>query len=157
MIALCGFLFFFIVDRSKTLVWKNTSFWLSVSSYALFNFFIGYAIAYKDDPSIQPLGLFTFAMALHYFTNDFTLMRENAQGYEAYGKWILIGSLTLGWALGNWFIISDAAIALVNAFIAGGVIVNVTKHELPADNPNSTETFLFGSAFYTTVLLSIGA
>lgn len=157
ILALCGFLLFFVVDRSKNFVWENTAYWLSLGSYALFNFFIGYAIAYKDDPSIQPLALFTFAMALHYFTNDYTLTKDHAMAYEAYGKWVLITSLILGWAFGNWFIISDAAIALVNAFIAGGVIMNVTRHELPTDNPNSTETFLLGAFFYTCLLLAIGS
>lgn len=157
VLALCGFLLFFIVDRTKTLVWENTAYWLSLGSYALLNFFIGYAVAYKDDPSIQPLALFTFAMALHYFTNDYTLTKDNAIAYESYGKWVLISSLTIGWAVGNWFIISDAAIALINAFIAGGVIMNVTRHELPANNPNSTTTFLLGSLFYTVILLTIGS
>lgn len=157
VLALCGFLLFFIDSRSKNFVWKSLSYWLSLSSYALFNFFIGYAIAYKDDPNIQPLALFTFAMALHYFTNDYTLTKEDALDYERYGKWILINSLIGGWLIGNLFLISDAAIALVNAFIAGGVIMNVTRHELPAENPNNTKIFLLGAAFYTCILLTIGS
>lgn len=157
ILALCGFLLFFITDRSKSFVWEDTAHWLSLGSYSLFNFFIGYAIAFKDDPTIQPLALFTFAMALHYFTNDYTLIKEDAIAFKDYGKWILIGSLITGWIIGNLFIISDAAIALINAFIAGGVIMNVTRHELPAENPNSTLSFLLGSFFYTAVLLAIGA
>jgi hypothetical protein len=156
-LALCGFLLFFIADRSKSFVWENAAHWLSLGSYSLLNFFIGYAIAFKDDPTIQPLALFTFAMALHYFTNDYTLIKEDAIAFKDYGKWILIGSLVTGWIAGNLFIISDAAIALINAFIAGGVIMNVTRHELPAENPNSTLSFLLGSFFYTVVLLAIGA
>lgn len=156
VLALCGFLLFFIADRAKTFAWEEASRYLSLGSYALLNFFIGYAIAYKDDPSIQPLALFTLAMALHYFTNDYSLMQENAAAFMQYGKWVLILFLTLGWAIGNLFVISDAAVALINAFIAGGVIMNVTRHELPADNPNSTESFLLGSFFYTLVLLAIG-
>lgn len=157
VLALCGFLLFFIVDRSKSFVWKNAAYELSLGSYSLFNFFIGYAIAYKDDPSIQPLALFTFAMALHYFTNDYTLTKEHVTAYKEYGKWMLISSLVLGWLVGNWLIISDGAIALINAFIAGGVIMNVTRHELPVDNPNNTAAFLFGAAFYAAVLLAIGS
>lgn len=153
ILALCGFLLFFLVDRSKGYLWEKTSFWLSLGSYALFNFFIGYAIAYKNDPSIQPVSLFTFAMALHYFTNDYTLTKNHPTAYKIYGRWILICSLVLGWLTSGWLVISHAAIALVNAFIAGGVIMNVTKHELPAENPNNTATFLFGSAFYTLILL----
>jgi hypothetical protein len=157
VVALCGFLMFFLVDRSSNYVWKSTAFWLSICSYALINFFIGYAIAFKDDPDIQPLALFTFAMALHYFTNDYTLIKNDGTAFEEYGKWILIASLMCGWVAGNLFIISDAAIALMNAFIAGGVIMNVIRHELPNDNPNNTESFLFGSLFYTVILLTIGA
>lgn len=156
VLALCGFLLFFLTSRSKTFMWENTARWLSLGSYALFNFLIGYAVAFKDDPSIQPLALFTFAMALHYFTNDYALIKEDAIAFRNYGKWILIVSLILGWVTGNLFVISDAAIALVNAFIAGGVILNVTRHELPADNPNSTSSFLLGSFFYTAILLAIG-
>lgn len=156
VLALCGFLFFFVVDRSKRFVWKNAAFWLSLASYALFNFFVGYAIAFKDDPSIQPLALFTFAMTLHYFTNDYSLIEEDALIFDSYGKWILIASLVFGWTIGNLYTMSDAAVALINAFIAGGVIMNVTRHELPAGKPNSSETFLLGAALYTALLLFIG-
>lgn len=157
VIALFGFLLFFLVDRSTNSAWERTGYWLSIGSYALFNFLIGYAVSYEDDPSIQPLALFTFAMALHYFTNDYTLMRNNSTTYRTYDRFILVICLILGWLFGNWFMISDAAIALVNAFIAGGVIMNVTRHELPMDNPNNSGTFLLGAIFYTIVLLSIGA
>lgn len=156
VVALSGFLLFFLVDRSASSMWKQTSYWLSLGSYAIFNFLIGYAISYEDDPSIQPLALFTFAMALHYFTNDYTLMKSNSTTYQHYDRFILSLCLILGWLTGSWLTISDAAIALVNAFIAGGVIMNVVRHELPGDNPNNTGAFLLGAISYTIVLLSIG-
>ena len=157
IMALLGFLLFFIVDRFEGGTWKRVSTALSITSYSLFNFFVGYAVTYKDDPDIQPLALFTFAMALHYFTNDYTLTRDHPDMYRKEGRWILIGSLFMGWFVGCWIVISPAAIALINAFIGGGVIMNVMRHELPSDNPNNTMTFLTGTVVYGAMLLMIGS
>lgn len=157
VMALCGFLLFFAVDRLKGTSWQQTSFALSMASYAIFNFLVGYAVTYKNDPDIQPLALFTLAIALHYFTNDYTLNKEHGEAYKSYGRWVLASSLLAGWVVGNLFIISSAAIALINAFVGGGVIMNVIRHELPTDNPNSTATFLIGAIFYTAILFAVGA
>lgn len=158
VLALLGFLLFFAVDRSKTLL-KNTHiyFGLSLSSYSLFNFLVGYAVVDKDNPEVQPLLLFTFAMSLHYFMNDYSLSKEHGNEYRHFGKWILISSLFLGWLAGIWVQLSETAVALVSAFIGGGVIMNVTRHELPEENPHSLGAFLIASAFYTAILLSIGS
>ena len=63
----------------------------------------------------------------------------------------------LGWLIGQWVILSATAVALVSAFIGGGVIMNVTRHELPKDNPNSLGAFLMSAAIYTGILLGIGS
>lgn len=157
IMALLGFLLFFIVDRSSPLVQGKSSFWLSLGSYALFNFLIGYAVVDKNDPEVQPLALFTFAIALHYFTNDYSLTEAHGDDYRYEGKWILILSLFLGWLAGVWIILPEPAVALISAFIGGGVIMNVIRHELPEEKPNSLGSFLLFSAFYTTILLSIGS
>ena len=154
--ALLGFLLFFVVGQSRSLFGRKESFWLSLASYAFFNFLVGYAVVDKDDPEVQPLVLFTFAMALHYFSNDFTLSQEHGKEYGKTGKWILIGSLFLGWLVGVWITLSATAVALISAFIAGGVIMNVTRHELPKENPHSLGSFLVFAALYTIILLGIG-
>ena len=156
VMALAGFLLFFVVDRSEVFVQKQGAFWLSLASYGLFNFFVGYAVADKNNPEIQPLFLFTFAIALHYFTNDYALSKEHGDQYKRIGKWLLIICLFLGWLIGLWTKLPATAVALISAFIAGGVIMNVTRHELPEENPNSSRSFLLAAAFYTIILLAIG-
>ena len=68
---------------------------------------------------------------------------------------MLIASLFIGWLAGATIHLSETAVALVSAFIGGGVIMNVTRHELPDENPNSVDAFLLSAASYTAVLLCI--
>jgi hypothetical protein len=156
IMSLLGFLLFFAEDKNYNGDERNYSFILTISSYALFNYLVGYAVVDQNNPEVRPLVLFTFAMALHYFTNDYTLSKEHSTDYRNYGKWILVLALFLGWMTGVFFMLSETAVALVSAFIGGGVIMNVIRHELPNDKPNSLNSFLFFCALYTIVLLAIG-
>lgn len=156
IMALVGFLLFFTVGQSQTLLRMKARFWLTIASYSLFNFLVGYAVVDKDNPEVQPLVLFTIAIGLHYFSNDFSLSADHGKAYERVGKWILIASLFLGWLTGVFVTLSAMAVALVSAFIGGGVIMNVTRHELPKENPHSLGSFLLFAVLYTILLLCIG-
>ena len=145
-----------MIDRVKSILAKKSTFWFSLTSYALFNFFVGYAVADRNNPEIQPLVLFTIAVALHYFTNDYALNKSHGKAYRKFGKWYLTGSLFAGWLLGFWFQLPPTAIALVDAFIGGGMIMNVICHELPSDNPNSLKAFIISAIGYSIILLSVG-
>jgi hypothetical protein len=154
IMALAGFCFFFSVDRSKAII-KNESiyFWLSLTSYTLLNFLIGYAVVDQNNPEVQPLLLFTFAMALHLFMNDYSLTLEHGKPYQDFGRWILIASLFIGWGVGAIAEISATAIALVSGFIGGGVIMNVIRHELPPKNEGSLKLFLMAAFVYSFIIL----
>ena len=156
ILALVGFLLFFLVDRSSRRLHKKNPFWFSLTSYAIFNFFVGYAVCDKDNPEVKPLLLFTFAMSLHYFVNDFSLSIAHPESYNSKAKWVLIICLLLGWQTAICVSIPPAAVALVSAFIGGGVIMNVTRHELPQENPNNAFTFIIAAIGYTIVLLGLG-
>lgn len=154
--ALFGFLLFFLVDQSRELIQIKGRFWLSMSSYALFNFFMGYAVGDPANTEVQPLALFTLAMALHYFVNDFTMSREHPQTYDAKARWILIACLFAGWMTAVVITIPASAVALLSAFIGGGVIMNVTRHELPKANPHSAKVFILAAVAYAILLLQVG-
>lgn len=155
IMALAGFLLFFVVARSHTFLRGEGRFWLSLGSYALFNFLIGYAVVDKDNPEVRPLALFTFAMALHYFATDYSLTKEHGDIYSRFGRWVLIVCLYLGWITGLFFQVPKAAVAMISAFIGGGVIMNVIRYELPEASSQSTTAFLLGSFFYTLILLMV--
>lgn len=155
IMALIGFLLFFTIERMPALAEKKWTVWLPIASYALFNFFVGYAVVDKNNPEVRPLALFTFAFALHYFTNDYSLSEKHGIMYEQTGRWLLIFALILGGCVGLVFKLSETAVALISAFIGGGVIMNVTRHELSETRPNNIQTFLLAAFVYTFILLSM--
>lgn len=157
IIALFGFLLFFLIDRSGKVFGKRGNYIASFASYALFNFFVGYAIVDENNPEVQPLVLFTIAVALHYFTNDYALTKTHGEGYGTTEKWFLTGSLLLGWVLGFFSLVPQASIAMIDAFIGGGMVMNVIRHELPSENRNSLYAFVISAVTYGLILLFLGA
>ena len=155
LIALTGFLFFYGIQGVKGS--SNRSFYASIIGFSLFNFFIGASLSDINNPDIQPLLLFSIALGLHYFIHDHNLREINAPLYDSVGRWILVLALILGWFTGFFFIISVAIIDLVVAFIAGGVLLNVMRYELPKREVGTYKFFLLGSVLYTFILLQLKA
>ena len=59
-----------------------------------------------------------------------------------------------GWAVGLLFDISEAALAVLFAFLAGGVVMNVLKEELPEERESRFWAFALGAALYSAVPLA---
>ena len=55
--------------------------------------------------------------------------------------------------VGLFFGVSEAAIAVLFGFLAGGVVMNVLKEELPEEREGRFWAFALGAAFYSVVLL----
>lgn len=155
LIALMGFLFFYGIQGVSGP--SNRSFYASTAGFSLFNFFIGTSLSDVNNPDIQPLLLFAIAIGLHYFIHDHNLREINTVLYDQIGRWVLVVALILGWMTGFFFIIPVALIDLVVAFIAGGVLMNVMRYELPKREPGTYKFFLLGSILYTVILLQLKA
>ena len=128
-------------------------FWLHAGSFAAFNALIGYLLLHREDPGIQGLLLFAFAMGVHFMINDHGLRKHHQRVYDQVGRWVLAAGICVGWMVGLFFEVSEAAIAVLFAFLAGGVIMNVLKEELPEERESRFWAFALGAAVYTVVLL----
>ncbi|MFJ6412621.1 hypothetical protein [Terribacillus sp. AE2B 122] len=51
--------------------------------------------------------------------------------------------------------LNEVAISILNAFIAGGIVLNVLKEELPEEKESSIGSFLLGAVGYTILLLLV--
>lgn len=156
VIALIGVLFFYgLHTRSQTKSARN--FWISTTGYLLFNFFVGASLSDSTDPELQPLALFTVAMGMHYFIWDHNASIDNNKIYEKQARWLLVAALFTGYIVGYLSHIPEAIVAVTVSFIAGGVLLNVLRYELPKREQVGYLFFVMGSLLYTAIILNLGS
>jgi hypothetical protein len=145
------------IDAGGPAVTGVRTFWLSLAGFAIFNLSVGYALSDPSDPAVIPFWVFVIAMGLHFLANDESMVENHGFRYERFGRWILVGGLFVGWFLGiiPKFELSGAAFALVLSYIAGGTIMNILRHELPAtDRDADAWAFAAGVLVYGVIVIA---
>ncbi len=145
IVALIGLAFFYYVEK-RSLDSRHArrdatgedetgpgAFRLSIASFAVYNILIGYLLVREEFQGLQGLGLYTLALGVHFVVNDFGLEEHHKEGYEHVGRFVISAAVLLGWLIGLLAEIPQAAIAVIIAFIGGGVVLNVLKEELPGE------------------------
>lgn len=126
-------------------------FWIHVASFAVYNAVIGYLLVHREGS----LAFFFVAMGLHFVVNDRSLREHHRDLYHKMGRWLLAGAVVVGWIAGAFTEISEAALAVLISFLAGGVILNVLKEELPDERRSRFSAFALGATAYSTLLLAL--
>ncbi|HEY9750640.1 MAG TPA: hypothetical protein V6C63_18305 [Allocoleopsis sp.] len=130
-------------------------FWLHMVSFALYNALIGYLLLHREESGFASSLLYAVAMALHFVVNDYGLREHHKKPYDQIGRWILAAAVMAGWVIGSSSQISPAAIAVLFAFLAGGVVLNVLKEELPENRESRFWAFAAGAIGYAALLLAL--
>lgn len=128
-------------------------FWIHMLSFGVYNALIGYLLLHLEKPTLSTLVFFAIAMALHFVVTDFGLNEDHKAQYLQTGRWVLVVAVFAGLAIGALTQLSDVAIAVLVAFLAGGVILNVLKEEVPSERRSRFWAFALGMAAYTALLL----
>ncbi|PGF16271.1 hypothetical protein CP556_09180 [Natrinema sp. CBA1119] len=162
LIALLGFVTFYgleqltrqsntdpdeIVESAGTGV-----FWIHVGSFAAYNAIIGYLLWDRELGSVL---LFAVAMALHFLVTDDSLRDHHGRTYHRRGRWILSAAVIAGAGVGYAFEAVELLIAVSVPFLAGGIILNVIKEELPSDRESRFWAFAGGATGYAALLLLV--
>lgn len=127
---------------------------LHLGMFCLYNFLITYTMSLRAQSSQTATVLFTFAMALHFLLTDRKFSRLYRQRFDRRGRFVLIIALLIGWLCSVLFDPVNVLIAaFMTAFLAGSVLLNVFREELPASGLTSYRWFSFGAALITTILL----
>ena len=165
LVALAGLATFYGLDRAAKISRRRRQnagkedstkagvFWLHVASFSAYNALIGYLLLHRETPGFQSLFLFAFALGLHFVVNDNGLRKEHKRLYDGVGRWILAAAIVVGWAIGLFSEISEAALAVLFTFLAGGIILNVLKEEIPEERESSFGVFALGATFCAAILL----
>ena len=130
-------------------------FWLHIGSFALYNSLIGYLLLHREETGLWSLLIYFVAMGLHFVTNDFGLREDHKARYDRHGRWLLAAAVMAGWMLGALTRLSGIVIGFLFAFLAGGVVLNVLKEELPEDRQSRFLPFAFGLGGYATIVLLV--
>ncbi|MFC4174970.1 hypothetical protein ACFOYU_23415 [Microvirga sp. GCM10011540] len=131
------------------------AFWIHLGSFAIYNVLIGYLLLHREDPTWQGLAIFGIALGLHFVVNDQGLRESHGAVYDRQGRWILAVAPLVGWLTGVTTTIPDLGIAALFAFLAGGIVLNVLKEELPEERESRFSAFALGAGAYTALLLAI--
>ncbi len=130
----------------------SLAFWLSITSFAVYNGLVGYLMLRGESEDLRTLVLFTVALAVHFVVNDFSLREHHKEAYRRVGRWILFAAVLAGWVVAVLTTISEAMLGIVLAFIAGGVVLNVFKEELPGERRARFGAFALGATLYAALL-----
>jgi hypothetical protein len=129
-------------------------FWIHMASFGVYNALIGYLLLHREKSTLKSLLFFALAMALHFVVTDYGLTEDHKVRFRTMGRWILVGAVFTGVAVGYASEISRTAIAVLMAFLAGGVILNVLKEEVPTERQSRFWPFAIGMAAYAGLLLT---
>lgn len=128
-------------------------FWIHVGSFAVYNAIIGWFLLEQAD--LRSLALFVVAMGLHFVVNDHGLRDHYEHRYDRYGRWVLGAAVVGGVAVGVLVEGGHVLVATLFSFIAGGVILNVIKEELPEERESRFPAFALGAVGYTVILVAV--
>lgn len=160
LLSLFGLALFYGLERAAKTSRKSSQddrvetrvLWLHIASFGIYNMLIGYLLLHREEAGMWPLLIYAFAMSLHFVTTDFGLREDQRDQYDAYGRWVLASAVLLGWVIGVFTSLPQIAIGFLFAFLAGGVVLNVLKEELPEERESRFWPFALGAVAYAVLL-----
>ncbi|SNQ59774.1 hypothetical protein [Candidatus Methanoperedens nitratireducens] len=168
-VAFMGFLVFFISEHAAVHSRRRAAvdtgqhmdsvaapkgvFVIHFSILALVSLLIAYNLRFEVRSSLIGALLFSIALILHFFGTDRTMEIHYHSMFEKYGRYILSIMPITGWALSIRFPERRSEAAVLLAFVAGAVLFNVIKDEVPGTEKGEPKFFVAGALIYAAVLL----
>ena len=159
LMTLLGFVVFYGVEvavahrTGDTVEESSIVFWAHVVIFALYSGLIGYLLFHQEVPGVSNLFFYALAMGLHFGITDHGLRRYHGADFDRRGRWLLAGATLLGGGVGLVLEIGGYLLSLLFGFVAGAVILNVIKEELPDLRESRFVAFVAGAFAYSVVLL----
>ncbi|MEM9217774.1 MAG: hypothetical protein AAGD25_25970 [Cyanobacteria bacterium P01_F01_bin.150] len=165
LLAMLGLLFFYGLDvlafKSKSRSQKNHTedksdaliFGSRIASFTILNAIFGYLLQDLGVHSLWVCFLFFLAVSLHFFIIDHHLREHHQNSYDKQVRWILTAAIMVGAIAGQAIHLNEAALSIIWSFLAGSIIFNILKHELPDEKKSCFGSFTTGAGIYTLLLL----
>ena len=166
LVALVGFCLFYGLERLAERERDSTEresdagvFWVHLGAFGLYNGVITYTLPSTYRTGVAFAVLFTIAMGLHFVLSDRGLEEHYRTQFDRWPpRLLLAGALLLGWVLASLLApTSSVTVSVVTAFLAGSVLLNVFKQEIPSARRTSLPWFLTGAGVYAGLLVAVTA
>jgi hypothetical protein len=168
-VAFIGFLVFFILEylalksrgykakqTTKSLKETNASknvFFLHIGLTAVVSLIICYSLRFEIVTTGLGVAVYTIALSLHFFISDRSMEEHYGAIYVKYGRYLLALMPLLGWSLSILFPERTSEAYVLLAFIAGAVLFNVIKDEVPNLGTGKPLFFFIGALLYSGLIL----
>ncbi|HWG93255.1 MAG TPA: hypothetical protein VNU66_03380 [Mycobacteriales bacterium] len=167
LVALLGFTVFYGLERLAERHRRQQDdgrppagvFRLHLASFALYNAVIGYTLPLDWRASTAFAVLFTVAIGLHFVLSDRGLEEHYGERFDRWPpRLLLAGALLVGWGLAALAApTSGLVVSLLTAFLAGSILLNVFKEEIPSARRSHFGWFAAGLALYALLLGGVTA
>jgi hypothetical protein len=161
-VALLGFLAFYGLEHLRTRVGERTgseedgaAFKLHIGGFAAYVGLVAYLLVRNLEESGASTALYAASIAAHFLAVDHSLRQEHGAAYQRIGRWVLAGMCMLGWAAGLLIALPHHVLALLLAFLSGGVIMNSAIMELPTEKNGRFIAFMVGGVTYGLFLVPL--
>lgn len=129
-------------------------FWIHIGFFSLYNALIGCVLAEESRELLHYL-LFVLAMALHFLVNDYGLRLHHKDAYRRVGRWVLSAALAAGAVAGTAAAVPEGYLFIPLGFLAGAIVLNVLKEELPDERKSRFGSFALGMTIYGALLIAV--
>lgn len=167
-IAFIGFIVFFLVEygavkfqeRKTKETQENAEhlksvFYIHLSITAILTMIVTYLVRFELEKSIFKAVLYTVAVSFHFFVVDRSLEEFYQILYVPFGRYILAITAFLGWIWSVLFPEHEPIAYILFAFIAGAILFNSIKDEVPTVGKGNPVYFFTGALLYSGLLLSL--
>ncbi|RHB49373.1 hypothetical protein [Exiguobacterium sp. AM39-5BH] len=131
---------------------QNVSYWLQVTLLTAYMSFSAYVVT-ATSVTFVARSFYATALGVHFLAVGHDLYRHYGECYIRQGRYLLSGAILIGGFFSHFIDLASHVEAILFAFVAGAMILNIVKFELPSDRNLHFRTFVLAVVSYGGLLL----
>jgi len=148
-VTLLGLLGFYGLDvwieRSPSRPRGATSYNLYTAVLGFYNVLIVFTLSLNLPNRIGLTLIYALSIGLHLTSSNFYLLETDRAKFTSQGRYVMVGAVIVGYALGQLRRPHEAVVDLLTAAVAGFMFFQIFRRELPDTTEAEFKPFLIGS------------